>query len=81
MNLTGAPKQMGSMDLFERMRELLANSLNAKEAQYERLGEKEIDGRRAVGFRFDSPISTQAPRVVGAVRIESTGKLKPPAEK
>ena len=40
---------------FDVLLDLLSKSRDAPDAQYQRLGEKEIDGRRAVGFRFDSP--------------------------
>jgi outer membrane lipoprotein-sorting protein len=43
---------------FERLRELLAGSRDAQAKQYQHLGEKDIDGKRAVGFRYDSPIAT-----------------------
>ena len=59
MNIKGAPKEkLTSHNYFEKARELLAESRNAKDAQYERIGEKEIDGKKAVGFRFDSPAAT-----------------------
>jgi len=55
MNIKGAPKNEKFQSQFDRLRELLSKSRDAKDAQYQRLGEKEIDGRRAVGFRYDSP--------------------------
>ena len=58
MNIKGVPENAESMDFFQRTRELLASRLKEKEPQYERLGEKEIDGRRAIGFQFDSPLAT-----------------------
>ncbi len=43
-------------DFFERMRDLLSKSRDAKEDDYKQLGEKEIDGRRVLGFRYASPM-------------------------
>jgi outer membrane lipoprotein-sorting protein len=54
MNIKGAPKNEKFQSQFDRLRELLSKSRDVKDAQYQRLGEKEIDGRRAVGFRYDS---------------------------
>lgn len=45
-------------DYFERLRELLAQKQDAKPGEYERLGEKEIGGKQAIGFRLDSPTAT-----------------------
>jgi outer membrane lipoprotein-sorting protein len=58
MNVKGAPADKQSKNQFERLRELLAGTRNAKDDQYERLGEQEIDGKKAVGFRYDSPADT-----------------------
>jgi hypothetical protein len=58
MKLKGADKAKGAMDLFEQMRGLLAGTLKSGTEEYAELGEKVIDGRRAVGFRLDSPLVT-----------------------
>jgi outer membrane lipoprotein-sorting protein len=42
---------------FERLRTLLSKQGTQQGAEYESLGEKEIDGHRAVGFRYDSPLA------------------------
>jgi outer membrane lipoprotein-sorting protein len=47
-----------SSNYFDRLRELLAKREQTAGAQYESLGEKQIDGKTAVGFRFDSPAAT-----------------------
>jgi outer membrane lipoprotein-sorting protein len=54
MNMKGLdqdPKKRQTMDAFGRLRELLAASRDAKDNEYQSLGEKEIDGHRALGFR------------------------------
>jgi hypothetical protein len=64
MNLKAAsPKDRKDgvgVNYFQQLRELLANSRDAKENQYRyrRIGEKEIDRHRAVGFQLDSPTAT-----------------------
>jgi outer membrane lipoprotein-sorting protein len=74
MNLKGAPGKM-TQNNFDRLRELLADSRDAKAEQYERLGEKEIDGKKAVGFRLDSPEALVTlwgdPATGNPVRIEN----------
>ncbi len=59
MNLQNMPKEPGKPqfnDIFEQMRDLLAKNRDAKLDEFESLGEKEIDGHRAVGFRLASPL-------------------------
>jgi outer membrane lipoprotein-sorting protein len=55
MNFKGVPKEKEKMSQneFERLRELLSGSRDAKEDQYERLGDKTIDGKQATGFRHE----------------------------
>ena len=48
-------QQAGGLAFFEEMRDLLSNAKNATEAEFKPLGEKEIDGRRVLGFRRSSP--------------------------
>jgi outer membrane lipoprotein-sorting protein len=55
MNIKGAPKNEKFQSQFDRLRELLSKSRDVKDAQYQRLGEKDVDGRHVVGFRYDSP--------------------------
>ncbi len=58
MNLKNVPPdQRQNSDMFQRLRELLAESRDAKDEQYKRIGEKEIDGRKVVGFRYESPMA------------------------
>jgi outer membrane lipoprotein-sorting protein len=57
-NLKNAANDPGTLDKlnhFERLRQLLRNT---RDPAYERLGEQTIDGRKAIGFRLDTPIST-----------------------
>jgi len=54
--LADVDKQGGENDLFGRLRNLLANQ-DQSDNKYQVLGEKEIGGRRAVGFRLDSPMA------------------------
>jgi outer membrane lipoprotein-sorting protein len=58
MNLIGGPKAKSAENYFERLRELLAGIRNAENKEYQPLGEKEIDGKKAVGFRYDTPAAT-----------------------
>ncbi len=75
MNLKGAPPEKLNQDQFQKLRELLVESRNAKDEQYQRIGEKEIDGKKAVGFRLDTPAATTTlwgdPKTGDPVRIES----------
>ena len=58
MNMKGGPKNKKFESEFDRLRELLSNTRDAKDALYQLLGEKEIDGRRCVGFRYDSSLAS-----------------------
>jgi outer membrane lipoprotein-sorting protein len=75
MNLKGAPGSKMTQNNFDRLRELLAESRDARAGQYEKLGEKEIDGKKAIGFRLDSPAATVTlwgdPSTGNPVRIEN----------
>jgi outer membrane lipoprotein-sorting protein len=56
LNWKGNPPKTATVgNQFERLRLLLSKSHEASDVRYERIGEKQIDGRRAVGFRLDSP--------------------------
>jgi outer membrane lipoprotein-sorting protein len=75
LNIKGEQKGQGSQDYFERLREVLAKSRDAKEEQYRPIGTKEIDGKQAIGFRFDLPAATVTlwgDAAGNPVRIEST---------
>jgi outer membrane lipoprotein-sorting protein len=69
---------------FNRMRELLSKSPDDKDSQYKRLGEKVIDGRRVVGFQYDSPTKVVTlwgdPATGYPVRIESVKSGLPRSE-
>ena len=84
MNLKGSPKDKKFESAFDRLRELLANSRNAKDAEYQRLGEKEIDGHRVVGFRYDSPLASVTlwgdPATGNPVRIDTVWSGVPRTE-
>jgi outer membrane lipoprotein-sorting protein len=74
-DLKGAPRDKLANNNFERLRELLSSSRDAKDNQYQRVGEREIDGKRAVGFRYDSPMATVTlwgdPKTGTPLRIEN----------
>jgi outer membrane lipoprotein-sorting protein len=56
LNWKGNPPKKATVgNQFERLRLLLSKSHAASDVRYERIGEKQIDSRRAVGFRLDSP--------------------------
>jgi len=75
MNMKGAPGEKLAYNDFERVRELLSENRDAKDSKYERVGEKEIEGKRALGFRYDSPSATITlwgdPKTGLPVRIEN----------
>src|SRR4029077_2579600 len=58
LNLNNAATDRVTLDQYnhvDRLRQLLRDQRGQLPA-YERLGEKTIDGRKAVGFRLDTPI-------------------------
>lgn len=58
INIKGAEKgrkKPAFQNYFQQLQDLLANSRDASESKFRRVGEKEIDGRHAVGFQLDSP--------------------------
>jgi outer membrane lipoprotein-sorting protein len=73
-DLKRAPRDKFANNYFERLRDLLSTR-DAKDTQYQRVGEMEIDGKRAVGFRYDSPIATVTlwgdPKTGTPLRIEN----------
>jgi outer membrane lipoprotein-sorting protein len=58
MKITHVLANERKVNYFRQLRELLSNASNAKESKYQRIGEKEIGGQRAVGFRMESPAAT-----------------------
>jgi outer membrane lipoprotein-sorting protein len=84
MKVSGDPGQQQSSNYFERLRELLAEKKNSKDAEYERLGEKEMDGRQVVGFRFATAAATVTlwgdPKTGLPVRIENAWRGLPAAQ-
>jgi outer membrane lipoprotein-sorting protein len=75
MNLKAASPDKLAKSHFSRLRELLAGRGDAKEDQYERLGEKQIGDKKAVGFRLDTKLDTVTlwgdPATGAPVRIEA----------
>jgi outer membrane lipoprotein-sorting protein len=55
-NRPAAPDKPTVNDVFEQLRQLLSKSRDSKADEFQRLGEKEIDGHKAVGFRHASPL-------------------------
>jgi len=84
MHSKGQPKDQKSRDPFERLRELLSKSRDAKENQFEAIGEKEINGKQATGFRFDSAsalVTLWGDQATGyPVRIETVWSGTPRSE-
>ena len=82
--VTKGPKDKNFQNYFQELRNLLSNSRNAKESQYQRIGEKEIDGRHAIGFRYDSPSATVTlwgdPATGAPVQIDSVYSGTPHTE-
>lgn len=72
--LKNAPKDKVPDNFFESLRRLLQAQRGQLPA-YERLGEKTIAGRRALGFRLESPIGTLTlwgdPKTGHPIRIEN----------
>jgi outer membrane lipoprotein-sorting protein len=58
MTFTDQQRKRESLDTFGRLRELLADLRDAKDDEYERLGEKEIDGQPTVGFRHETSLGS-----------------------
>ncbi len=75
MNIKNAPKDKAADNYFASIQKLLADRQDAKDEKYEKLGEKEIDGKRVAGFRHDDPTGTMTlwgdPKTGQPVRIES----------
>jgi outer membrane lipoprotein-sorting protein len=73
-NAVNDPAALDKYNHFERLRQLLREQRDQQPA-YERLGEHTIDGRKAIGFRFDSPIGTLTmwgdPKTGDPIRIEN----------
>lgn len=75
MNIKGELNKQASISYFDRVRELLARGRDAKDEPFKNIGEKEIDGKRAVGFRHESRTETVTlwgdPKTGQPVRIET----------
>jgi outer membrane lipoprotein-sorting protein len=82
-NATNDPAALVKYNHFERLRQLLREQRDQHPA-YERLGEHTVDGRKAIGFRFDSPIGTLTmwgdPKTGDPIRIENVYSGVPKTE-
>ncbi|MBS0205254.1 MAG: hypothetical protein JSS49_20305 [Planctomycetes bacterium] len=71
----GSSTQSRELEHFERLRKLLAHSEDAKDGDFQSLGEQVIDGQRAIGFRLDHPLAIVTlwgnPRTGLPLRIET----------
>ncbi len=56
VNLVGRGEMRGSIDIFDRLRKMLDDKTRTDEA-FQPIGEKEINGRRALGFREETPFA------------------------
>jgi outer membrane lipoprotein-sorting protein len=74
MNLKNAPKDKATQNYFENLRRLLGAQRDNLPA-YQRLGEKMIEGHKAVGFKLESAMGTVTlwgdPQTGQPIRIES----------
>lgn len=57
VTLTGRGEVKGQLDVFERLRAILDDKTRADQS-LKPIGEKEINGRRALGFREETPMAT-----------------------
>jgi outer membrane lipoprotein-sorting protein len=84
MNLKGGPKDKGAANYFDQLRRLLMEKRDAKDDQFERLGEKDFAGKKAVGFRSASPAATITlwgdPATRQPIRIETVWSGVPRSE-
>ncbi|MBS0263554.1 MAG: outer membrane lipoprotein carrier protein LolA, partial [Planctomycetes bacterium] len=84
MTISGGPANAQSANYFEKVRELLADSTQAKAGNFELLGEKDIQGTRAVGFRSNTPAADMTlwgdPATGFPVRIENVWSGLPRTE-
>jgi outer membrane lipoprotein-sorting protein len=75
INIKGTLKEKARDNYFEQMRRLFADERNADEKKFENLGEKMIDGKKALGFRLVSPMGKVTlwgdPQSSFPVRIEN----------
>jgi outer membrane lipoprotein-sorting protein len=75
VNVPKDPAKRQSFDLFSKLRDLLAQERDAKDERYERLGEKMIDGHRAIGFHGESGLASVTmwgdPQTGLPVRVET----------
>lgn len=77
-------KNQPSENFFEQLRELLSQKPDAAGPDYQALGEKEINGRRATGFRLVTPVYTTTlwgdPDSGAPVLVDAKFNGTPPAE-
>ena len=77
----GKPKDQPPNDPFYRLRELLAKSRGMKDNPFKPIGEKEINGKLATGFRSDSAMGQFTiwgdPKTGHPVRVEAVSSGSP----
>jgi outer membrane lipoprotein-sorting protein len=75
------PKESQQMNPVAQLRSQLIEAEKNPDAKRESLGEKKIDGRQAVGYRFTSPVQVLTiwgdAKTALPIRVESTIKLIP----
>jgi outer membrane lipoprotein-sorting protein len=71
----GKPKDQPPQDPFFRLRELLAKSRDLKDNPFKPIGDKEINGKEATGFRSDTALGRFTiwgdPKTGNPVRVEA----------
>ncbi len=81
LSFVNVPKEKRPTNLFSQLRSRLIEAENSPDAKRESLGEKKIDGRQAVGYRFTSPAEALTiwgdPKTALPIRVESKTKLIP----
>jgi outer membrane lipoprotein-sorting protein len=87
MNLKGRPKKKtpgNYYNYFDELRKLLQEQRDATDEQFEKLGEKEIAGKKAVGFRSSTAAATVTlwgdPQTKQPLRIETVWTGMPRTE-
>jgi outer membrane lipoprotein-sorting protein len=80
-SLTNIPANKMPTDLFSQLRSQLIEAEKNPSAERESLGEKQINGRRAMGYRIKSPAQVLTiwgdPRTALPIRVESQTYLIP----
>ncbi len=84
MTSKGRPKDQPSNDPFFRLQDLLSKSRGATDNPFQPIGDKEIDGKRATGFRSESAIGQFTlwgdPETGHPIRVEATWSGTPRIE-